>query len=594
MRSFFGQLCESIPHHTSDYMRSTTRSLGSAASALLLVAVMACGDDDGNNPTPLRAPTGVTASATSSTSIRVSFTAGSGATSYVVQRAPSTGAFVTVGSTDSLAFHDNGVTPSTAYRYQVASVRGNDTSAFSTVATATSLAPGLGGQVILSGNITANRTLDRDTVYVLSGFVKVQNGAVLTIESGTRIVGDSAVNGSALFILRGAQINAVGTASNPIVMTSQRAPGFRKPGDWGGFIIVGNGQINRTAVNPVLEGSNGAVPNGGPPGITYGGGTPAGDLEGSGTLQYVRVEFAGFAVTLNNELNSFTFAAVGSGTTMDHLQSLAGLDDSFEWFGGTVNAKYLVSYESGDDHFDAAEGYRGKNQFLIAMQTTQIPVPASSGGLAADPQGFEIDGCDTQSTGCAVSGSASGQSATPYTMPVFANFTMIGTGTTATAGSSGGVGMVVRRGAGGTFINGVVVRYPRRGISLRDSATFNREGNDSLIITNVLLADNLAGNFDSDTVKTRLGAAGFEEVASTSASLFVALPAAGSTTITTAGIDFTPATGSAIATGGLNAFTAGQLISNRAGTFITPTSYRGAVAPGGPKWFDGWTAYYQN
>ena len=572
-------------------MRSDSILPRASFAAALLLTIAACGDNDTNGPGQLTAPTGVSVSATSSTSARVTFAEVSAATSYVVQRATASGAFATVGTPTAPPFDDTGLTPSTVYRYQVASVRGADTSAFSGIVATTSLAPGEGGQVLLSGNITADRTLDRDTVYVLHGFVKVQNGAQLTIESGTRIVGDSTIPGSALFILRGARLNALGTATNPIVMTSQRAPGFRKPGDWGGLILVGNGQINRTN-NPTLEGSDAAgVPNGGPPGIQYGEGTAAGDLESSGTLQYLRVEFAGYAVLANVELNSFTFAAVGSGTTVDHLQSVAGLDDAFEWFGGSVNGKYLVSYEAGDDHFDASEGYRGRNQFLIAMQTTQIPVPASSGGLASDPQGFEVDGCDTGSTGCATASGASAQSATPYTMPVFANFTVIGTGSTASAGSSGGVGMLVRRGAGGTFINGVVARYPRRGISVRDTTTFNREAVDSLIIRNVLLAENAGGNFDSTGTRTRLGEAGFEESAAAASALFVALPSAG-TVFGADAIDLTPAAGSAIAGGGMNSFTG--VIASRAGTFVTPTSYRGAADPSGAKWWAGWTAYYQN
>ena len=568
-----------------------SRVRAALAVALTTGALASCGDS-GTEPTPLTAPTTVTAAATSATTTRVTFSGATGATSYVIERAPGVGgSFAVVGEASTSPFDDAGLSPSTAYRYQVASIRGTDTSDFSPIVAVTTSAPGQAGLDTLAGNITANTTLDRDIVYVLHGFVKVQSGATLTIESGTRIVGDSLVPGSALFIMRGAQINAVGTAANPIVFTSQRAPGFRKPGDWGGLIIIGNGQINRTN-NPTLEGSDAAgVPNGGPPGIQYGGGSVAGDAESSGIMQYVRVEFAGYAVLPNVELNTFTFAAVGSGTTLDHLQSIAGLDDSFEWFGGAVNGRYLVSYEAGDDHFDAAEGYRGKNQFLIAMQSTQIPVPASSGGLAADPQGFEIDGCDITSTGCGVTTGASGQSATPYTMPVFANFTVIGTGTTTTSGSSGGVGIVARRGTGGTFLNGVVVRYPRRSISVRDTTTFNRVAVDSLSMRNVFLADNAAGNFDSTGTKTRLGATNFEESAATAASLFVSLPAAG--TVFLAGtIDLTPAAASPIATGGLATFTGP--IAARAGTFVTGTAYRGAVDPAGPRWWDGWTAYFQN
>ena len=112
----------------------------------------------------------------------------------------------------------------------------------------------------------------------------------------------------------------------------------------------------------------------------------------------MRVEFAGYATAADQELNSFTMAAVGSGTTMHHLQSMSGLDDAFEWFGGSVNGRYLVSYESGDDHFDASEGYVGKNQFLIALQTGLLDPAPGTGGIGDDPHGFEIDGCN--GSGC--------------------------------------------------------------------------------------------------------------------------------------------------------------------------------------------------
>jgi hypothetical protein len=156
----------------------------------------------------------------------------------------------------------------------------------------------------------------------------------------------------------------------------------RKPGDWGGLVIIGNGIINRTGTVE-LEGTGTPEQN---YTVTYHGGSDNDD--NSGTLQYVRVEFAGFGVAPDQELNSFTFAAVGRGTTIDHLQSLAGLDDSFEWFGGAVDGKFLVSYESGDDHFDAAEGYVGRNQYLIGFQSTVLEQRAGAGQLSRDPQGF--------------------------------------------------------------------------------------------------------------------------------------------------------------------------------------------------------------
>jgi hypothetical protein len=557
-----------------------------AALAALTFATVGCGDDDpptGNNtPNP---PASVVATATSSTTLRVTFAGVSGASGYVIERAQGAtgGTFTVIDTVTASPFDDTNLTPSTTYRYRIATLSGSLRSGYSSEASAATSAAGAGGTLTLSGNITSNRTLDRDTTYVLSGFVKVTSGNTLTIESGTRIVGDQTTAGSALFILRGARIVAEGTAAAPIVFTSQKAAGSRARGDWGGLIIVGNGQINRTG-DIILEGSNAPVANGGPPGIDYADGTAAGDAESSGTLRYVRVEFAGYAVSAGAELNSFTFAAVGSGTTLEYLQSMMGLDDSFEWFGGAVNGRYLLSYESGDDHFDAAEGYRGRNQFLIALQSTR----GDPGGN--DPQGFEVDGCS--GTGCTAPTGEEAESSHPHNMPVFANFTMIGTGDVANAGSGGGFGMVLRRGTGGTYINGVVARWPRRGISVRDASTFRRESQDSLIVSNILFAENAAGNFDADSVKQRLGAAGFDSSGVTAASLFTAFPATINASTTVASFDWTPAAASPAATGGLNAFTG--LVGARAGTFIQPTSYRGAAAPAGPKWWEGWTVYFQN
>ena len=236
------------------------------------------------------------------------------------------------------------------------------------------------GAAVLNGSINANRTLSADTVYTIRGFVYVNSGATLTIPAGTKLVGDSTALGSALFILRGARIVANGTSAAPIVFTSQRSAGNRSPGDWGGLIVVGNARSNRSG-SVIIEGSNGSVVGADPAGTVYTGGTN--DSDNSGTLRYVRVEFAGYATLPDNELNSFTFAAVGRGTTLEFLQSLAGLDDSFEWFGGTVDGKYLVSYEAGDDHFDTSEGYSGRNQFLIGYQSTFLTPRAGAGAATS-------------------------------------------------------------------------------------------------------------------------------------------------------------------------------------------------------------------
>ncbi len=438
----------------------------------------------------------------------------------------------------------------------------------------------------LEGTITQNRRLHADTAYTLSGFVKVAQGATLTIDAGTRIVGDTLVPGSALFILRGAQINANGTAQAPIIFTSARSLGNRAPGDWGGLIIVGNAGSNRTQA--IIEGSDANVPGGGPPGVTYTGGTN--DADNSGTLRYVRVEFAGFGVAQDQELNSFTFGAVGSGTTVEYLQAIAGLDDHFEWFGGTMNARYLVSYECADDHFDAAEGYRGKLQFIIGYQTDVLPVRPGTGQPSSDPQGFEVDGC--AGTGCAL-----GQLSEPYTMPFWANFTLVGPGPNVYP-AGGGRAMVLRRGTGGTYINGIVARW-RTGISIRDASTDQLRAADSLVLRNILLTQQDVSHLDVHnpgggiyTDPANFATAALDSTSAANAGvLFSALPALG--ILPTAGtLDWTPAGDSPAASGGLDTFTG--VIAARAGEFIQPTAYRGAADPNGPKWWDGWTVYFRN
>jgi hypothetical protein len=428
-------------------------------------------------------------------------------------------------------------------------------------------------------------------VYTLRGFVRVPSGATLRIAAGTRIVGDTTVEGSALFVLPGGRIEAAGTATAPIVFTSQRSPGNRQPGDWGGLVIVGRARVNRPSP-VIIEGSNATI--GGVPqtGVDYAGGTN--DDDNSGFLRYVRVEFAGFAVSQDQELNSFTFASVGRGTELRNLQSLNGLDDSFEWFGGTVNGRYLVSYNSGDDHFDAAEGYSGRNQFLIAYQDTLLPPRSIAGSIGSDPQGFEVDGCATGS-----GSNCPSQSAAPYTMPVFANFTIIGAGPRFNR-TSGGVGMVIRRGAGGTYVNGVVARYGAVALSVRDSTSNNRRIADSLTIRNVLFTENATATLDPAAGNFTQGAnfanAAFDSTSgATTAALFTALPALGASSATAASFNFAPSAGSPLATGGLSAFTGG--IAARAGTgasAITPTTYRGAAAPGGDRWWEGWTNFVRN
>ena len=430
---------------------------------------------------------------------------------------------------------------------------------------------------IINTDITTSRTLYADTTYTLSGFVHVANGATLTIQPGTTILGDADVLGSSLFIMRGARIIARGTASAPIVFTSARPVGQRQPGDWGGIVIVGNGIINRTG-NVLIEGTGTGASN---PSITYSGGNN--NADDSGVLEYVRIEFAGYATAADQELNSLTLAAVGSGTQLQYVQTLAGLDDSFEFFGGAVDGKYLVSYEAGDDHFDMSEGYTGRLQFLIGLQTRVLNPRAGAGSVATDPQGIENDGCN--GAGC-----ADGFNTAPFTVPVVANFTLIGRGDAATVTSGGDIGMVLRRGTGGYYVNGVLARWARAAISVRDAQTQTRVTDGALNLNSITVAEAPVLYQSGQQAGVDANANHLTLVPGTTAtSLFAAFSSAPTAT---AQLDWMPAPSASIRTGGMATFS-GNLAA-RAGTFVSATSYRGAVDPNGPKWWQGWTNYAVN
>jgi hypothetical protein len=566
--------------------------------ALALLGLGACGDDDPVSPT-VDPPLGLQVTALGSSSIRVSFNGRAVDDSYTIERAEgSAGAFAVVTTVNApatdgaVSYDDTGLSAETAYRYRVKAVRGSASSGYGSEQTATTAALGAFARTV-TGDITTSTTWYRDTTYTIQGFVHVANGATLTIEAGTTIKGDFNTVGSSLFILRGAKILAVGTAELPIVFTSSQPAGQRKPGDWGGLIIVGNAVINRTGVDIEIEGTNTAA--GSTPGtnykVTYSGGTTNSD--NSGELKYVRVEYAGYAPSVNNELNSFSFAAVGSGTKLSFLQAMAGLDDSFEFWGGAVDATNLVSYEAGDDHFDMSEGYHGRLQYLIALQSARLTQRTGAGSPSSDPQGIENDGCEG-------SGCTNGRDTTPYTSPVVANFTLIGTNDVTTSGSSGGVGMMLRRGTGGYYVNGVLARWPRAAISIRDTETFLRAGSavtpdlatTDLAVRNILIAE-AALAFQIGTGQNAFDLTTNDIVmdAALTTTLLTAFPSTIGTSTTAAAFDWTPAASSPAATGGLATFS-GKL-ATAAGTAVTATAYRGAAEPGGAKWWSGWTVYNQ-
>lgn len=253
------------------------------------------------------------------------------------------------------------------------------------------------GAVQLPSSITADRTLSADSVYQLTNTVSVQSGAVLTIQAGCLIYGNEAGTRSCLQILPGAKIYAQGTATKPIIFTTARAQGTKTTGHWGGVIILGNADIN-PGLTTTIEGGTTA---------TYGG---TDDADSSGVFSYCRIENAGLAFGTDNEINGLTLGGVGNRTVIDHIQVSYNNDDSFEWFGGTVNGKYLIAYASIDDDFDTDFGYRGRNQFLFAMRDSlysDLSSSSSSEGLEADND-------------------ATGSANTPISKPIMCNMTLIG------------------------------------------------------------------------------------------------------------------------------------------------------------------------
>jgi hypothetical protein len=247
--------------------------------------------------------------------------------------------------------------------------------------------------VVLEGELTSERVLDANKKYLIKGQYIVREGGVLRIPAGTVIFGDRSTKGT-LIIDRGGKIYAEGTPEKPIIFTSKFAPGERDRGDWGGVIILGRAPVN--SANVTIEGIN--------PPIEYGGTDPEDD---SGIFRYVRIEYAGVALTPNNEINGLTLGGVGRRTQIDHVQVSFSGDDGLEWFGGTVDAKYLVSYGTWDDDFDGDFGWSGRVQFALAIRD---PFGADQSGS----NGFEMDN------------DPSGSNSQPYTAPVLSNVTIVG------------------------------------------------------------------------------------------------------------------------------------------------------------------------
>lgn len=305
--------------------------------------------------------------------------------------------------------------------------------------------------ITLSGRITKDTTLYAKDYNYLQGIVYITKGVTLTVEAGAKVMGKySGSDVSALIISRGAKIVAKGTADKPIIFTSASAN--PQSGDWGGIVLCGTAPINTsfTVSGAAVQGLyqvEGGVDNANGDGLAGSGDAAfptANPADNSGILSYVRIEFAGYAYQPDKEINSLTMAAVGSGTQIDHVEAAFGKDDSFEWFGGTVNCKYLIAYKGQDDDFDTDNGYSGYVQFGIAVRDSVIADISKS-------EAFESDN------------NATGTAASPKTTAVFSNMTVIGPrATLANVGNSLFLaGAQIRRNSGISIMNSVFMGWPR-------------------------------------------------------------------------------------------------------------------------------------
>ncbi|HLO37530.1 MAG TPA: hypothetical protein VK173_03510, partial [Lacibacter sp.] len=225
----------------------------------------------------------------------------------------------------------------------------------------------------ISGVINENVELPKGR-YVLKGYVYINNRARLTLAAGSVIVSDTIQKG-ALIIEQNSRLIADGTSSEPIIFTSGKKPGERKPGDWGGIILLGNAPTNRTTT-PIIEGGVNAV---------YGGSITN---DNSGIIRYVRIEFAGIAADPNSEINGLTLGGVGSGTVIENVQVSYGNDDAYEFFGGNVNCKNLIAFATADDDFDFDFGYNGRIQFAVSLRDPKFVDGGDAGnGIECDNDG---------------------------------------------------------------------------------------------------------------------------------------------------------------------------------------------------------------
>jgi len=297
------------------------------------------------------------------------------------------------------------------------------------------------GQGVLDTNDTTF-TLTSDRTWELNGRTFVPEGVTLIIEPCTLIVGSRRPDAGSLFIMRGAQIDANGTADEPIVFSSDDFEAHPNA-PWGGIALLGRAPIGASSTDTGGQGSPRIFEGLTDTNATYGGDDPE---DSSGSMSYVRIEYGGDIILGDREINGLTLSGVGSGTDLHHIMVKRTMDDCFEFFGGTVDAHHLICENAGDDMFDTDENYRGRLQFLFGRLT--LP------GTSSDPNGFEWDGNQLN------------QMSAERSIPMVANATLCGLGS---RGAATSYGAILRRGLmDGTSLQNTIITGFDHGFDTRD------------------------------------------------------------------------------------------------------------------------------
>lgn len=415
--------------------------------------------------------------------------------------------------------------------------------------------------VEVNEDIVKDTTWTKDKTYILKRIIFVEGNASLTIQGGTTIKGEP---GSALIVTRDAKIFARGRAKTPVVFTSSQPVGSRATGDWGGIVLLGNAPLNRPQAQ--IEGLEENDSRG-----AYGG---SDNLANCGVMEYVRIEFAGFEISQDNELNGLTLGGCSATSILRYIQVHRGSDDGIEVYGGDVNFKYIVITGAQDDGFDWDKGYVGNTQFGIIQQYGDSGGTAFEGDSAGSSFRDRVD-----------------KDAEPRSVPSFYNMVLVGSRSNPKRNSA----MVARSGSGLRFQNSIVMDFPGIVVDPRGASTGKLLGTDDFVLSNNIFW-NIGADGNTFFLKTE------EEKESEAddvdeASVFLA-PEQSNRIVdpllerpnAVVNPDWAPLPGSPVSLGKT------APIQSKVDTDFWDKSanYIGAMRQGGVKWWEGWTAFPEN